>query len=264
MTDPATKCFIQDYMAFNKSLKIPHPYFQQIEYVKVNSMIIKEVLKHRHERIVDVGSGIGHLIHGLSAVSDGCFALDIEAKRLILVRRKNPAIAGIYADGEKGLPFKDAALDVVIASELLEHLNHPERFFREVARVLKNGGILVLTTPNSDNLTYRVLRAMPRGMAYRIAKRFGIDMKLHPGLLPEKEVDSADPHAHKVEGYTRKELLHMGKNHGLRIIYLKSFGLPLPDKAYSRLPNSLIKFIVWYIEDHFPFALRHLMVYENK
>lgn len=264
MTDPATKRFTKDYMAFNQSLRIPHPYFQQIEYVKVNSMIIKEVLKHGHERILDVGSGAGHLIHGLSAVSRGCVALDIEAKWLILLRKKNPAIRGIAANGEKGLPFKDAIFDVVIASEVLEHLNHPEKFFEEVTRVLKDGGILIITTPNSDNLTYRILRAMPKGMAHSIAKSYGLDLRLHPGLLGGKRVDSSNPHVHKVEGYTKKELLEMGKLYGLRTNYFKSFGLPMPDKAFSRLPKPLTRFIVIHVEDHFPFALRHLIVYKNK
>lgn len=264
MNDPATKRFTKDYMALNQSLRIPHPYFQQIEYVKVNSMIIKEVLKHRHQRILDVGSGAGHLIHGLSAVSRGCVALDIETDRLILLRKKNPDIRGIAANGEKGLPFKANVFDVIIASEVLEHLNHPEKFFEEVTRVLKEDGILIITTPNSDNLTYRILRAMPKGIAHSIAQSYGLDLKLHPGLLGGRRVDSSDPHVHKVEGYSKKELLELGKLYGLRTNYLRSFGLPMPDKAYSRLPKPLTRFIVTYIEDHIPFALRHLIVYKNK
>lgn len=262
--DPATKRFTQDYMAFNDSLKIPHPYFQQIEYLKVNSMIIKEVLKYDPERILDVGSGAGHLINGLSAVSRGCVALDIELEWLTLLRKKNPDIMGIAANGEKGLPFKANVFDVVIASEVLEHLNHPEKFFEEVTRVLKDDGILIITTPNSNNLTYRILRAMPKGMAHSIAQSYGLDLRLHPGFLGGKRVDSTNPNVHKVEGYSKKELLELGKLFGLSTNYLKSFGLPMPDKAFSRLPKPLTRFIVMHVEDHIPFALRLLIVYKNK
>lgn len=264
MKDPATKRFIHDYMAFNKSLRLPHPYFQQIEYLKVNSMIIKEVLKRRHFKILDVGSGAGHLIQGLSAASKGCIALDIEFERLVGLRRKNSSIGCICADGDKSLPFKSNVFDVVIASELLEHLNDPNGFFWEISRVLKSNGILVLTTPNSNNLTYRIVRAMPKPLALSLAKKLDLDMKLHPALLGEKSMDYEDPHAHKVEGYSRKDLLKLGSEHGLKIICLKSFGLPIPDKAYFHLPKSLTRFIVRHIEDHFPGPLRHFIVYEKQ
>lgn len=264
MTDSATKRFIQDYMSFNSSLKIPHPYFQQIQYIKVNSMIIKEVLKRRHLKILDVGSGAGHLINGLSAVSKGCVALDIEYERSIMLREKNPSIDGVCADVDKGFPFKGNVFDVIIASELLEHLNDPNGFFNEISRLLKDEGTLVLTTPNSNNLTYRIVRAMPKPFTLSLGKKLNLDMKLHPGLLGEKSMNCADPHVHKVEGYSKKELFTMGKEHGLKVIFLKSFGIPIPDKTYSRLPNFLTKFIVRHIEDHFPGPLRHLIVYEKQ
>lgn len=264
MRDSATKRFIQDYMSFNSSLKKPHPYFQQIEYIKVNSMIIKEVLKRRHLRILDVGSGAGHLINGLSAVSKGCVALDIEFKRSVMLREKNHSVNGICADVDRGFPFKSNIFDVVIASELLEHLNDPNGFFKETSRVLKDKGTLVLTTPNSNNLSYRIIRTMPRSFTFSIANKLGLDMKLHPALLGQKFMNCADPHAHKVEGYSKKELFSMGKEYGLKVIYLKSFGIPIPDKTYSRLPKSLTRFIIRHIEDHFPGPLRHLIVYEKQ
>jgi SAM-dependent methyltransferase len=50
-------------------------------------------------------------------------------------------------------PYKDNCFDVVIFAEIIEHLlNDPCRVLREINRILKDGGILVLTTPNVARL----------------------------------------------------------------------------------------------------------------
>lgn len=264
MTNPAIKRFREDYVVFNKGLKIPHPYFQQIEYIKLNSMIIKEVVFRKHDRILDIGCGAGHLIHGLSAVSNGCVALDIEGQRLKGINKKNPNISCIQANGEDGLPFKSNTFDVVIASELLEHLNNPVNFYREVVRILRNKGILILSTPNSDNLTFKILRRLPKTLTISMAKKAGADLNLHPEFSGDKALDRKNPHLHKVEGYTQKQLLEFGRDCNLEATFLRTFGLAIPDRTYSYLPKTLTRVIVNHIEDHVPYGLRHIVVYENK
>jgi len=46
------------------------------------------------------------------------------------------------------LPFTDGLFDIAISSHVAEHLTQPERVFRELERVLKPGGLLLLLTPN--------------------------------------------------------------------------------------------------------------------
>lgn len=45
------------------------------------------------------------------------------------------------------LPFKDGVFDVVLCTEVLEHVPDPEKVLREISRVLKESGCLVMTTP---------------------------------------------------------------------------------------------------------------------
>ena len=47
--------------------------------------------------------------------------------------------------------------DVIIASELLEHVDEPGRVVAEMARILRPGGLLWATTPNIEGLSARVL-----------------------------------------------------------------------------------------------------------
>ena len=50
------------------------------------------------------------------------------------------------------LPHTDASIDLVVASEIFEHLISPLPFLEESARVLKPGALLLLTTPNVSNI----------------------------------------------------------------------------------------------------------------
>jgi SAM-dependent methyltransferase len=54
-------------------------------------------------------------------------------------------------------PLEDASFDAVVLTEVLEHLrDYPLRLLEEVHRILRPGGLLVLTTPNSARLQNRV------------------------------------------------------------------------------------------------------------
>ncbi|MBI4709170.1 MAG: class I SAM-dependent methyltransferase [Candidatus Portnoybacteria bacterium] len=53
----------------------------------------------------------------------------------------------IQADLGQGIPLEDNFADLVLATELLEHIKKPEFLLREVNRILKQGGRLILTTP---------------------------------------------------------------------------------------------------------------------
>lgn len=62
----------------------------------------------------------------------------------------------------KELPWPGARFDTVFAGEIIEHLYHTDRFVRELRRVLKPGGILVLTTPNLSSLLNRIMLLLGR------------------------------------------------------------------------------------------------------
>lgn len=53
----------------------------------------------------------------------------------------------------KELPFKDNHFDLVIATEVFEHIPHFRETKKEIERVLKDEGFIILSTPNYFNLT---------------------------------------------------------------------------------------------------------------
>jgi SAM-dependent methyltransferase len=60
--------------------------------------------------------------------------------------KKHPNKPDVFYDG-KTFPFPDNHFDSVISTEVLEHVFNPNEFLLEVHRVMKSGGLLLLTTP---------------------------------------------------------------------------------------------------------------------
>lgn len=56
-------------------------------------------------------------------------------------------VTDIICDLEKGIPIKDSCIDIVLSKNFLEHLNDIITHFKEVERILKNGGIYEIVVP---------------------------------------------------------------------------------------------------------------------
>jgi len=63
-----------------------------------------------------------------------------------------------FADANKKLPFNDSTFDLIWSTEVLEHLENPSFSVSEMQRVLKPGGKILLTTPNSNVWLFRFLK----------------------------------------------------------------------------------------------------------
>lgn len=73
------------------------------------------------------------------------------------------------------LPFRDASFDVIISSHVAEHLTQPERVFRELARVLKPGGRLLILTPNRWHYVTLSAALLPHSFHLRYNQSRGVD-----------------------------------------------------------------------------------------
>ncbi len=71
-------------------------------------------------------------------------AADLSAALLQFVTRIR---TGVVRSEASALPFASDSMDVVVATAIIEHVADPDRMIAELGRVLRPGGLLVVTTP---------------------------------------------------------------------------------------------------------------------
>lgn len=108
-------------------------------------------------RIVDFGCGPGFMIGHLLDEGIPCEGLEFSAEAIDVVRKKfggHPLFRGAMEARQLPVPLGDDSVDVVFLVEVVEHLL-AEQFspaFQDIFRILRRGGIAVVTAPNAENL----------------------------------------------------------------------------------------------------------------
>jgi methionine biosynthesis protein MetW len=109
--------------------------------------IFDVVLNLEPKSILDIGCGNGFLISELTKHGILCQGTDVSAEAVKLCNEKGVKATQTDVDNSN-LPFNSENFDVVICSEVIEHLFDPDHVLEEIRRVLAQKGFLVLTTPN--------------------------------------------------------------------------------------------------------------------
>lgn len=139
-------------------------------YVRVQALLAP------HMTLVDFGCGRG-------AYRDDPLTL---RRQMRIFRGKVARVIGIDAsragegnpfldefrllEGERW-PLPDAAADLIVCDQVLEHLPDPQLFFTEARRVLKGGGVLCIRTPNRWSYVALASRLVPDRAHARVLKQ---------------------------------------------------------------------------------------------
>jgi SAM-dependent methyltransferase len=121
----------------------------------------REVVEH-----LDIGSGTGALIGKLRASRPGIrsSACDYTAELMQLPGQK----VDVVNLNEQPLPYPAHAFDVITCTEVVEHLENYRRLIRDMFRILRPGGLVIITTPNVLNINSRL-----RFLYFGFANLFG-------------------------------------------------------------------------------------------
>jgi ubiquinone/menaquinone biosynthesis C-methylase UbiE len=109
----------------------------------MHPFILEELRRAPFASILDVGCGTGTI---LSMVGDGVrkAGLDISPPMVSKARQKLGADADLRVRDSEFLPWPDDSFDVVICNLSFHHYEHPQTVLKEMRRVLKNAGRVII------------------------------------------------------------------------------------------------------------------------
>lgn len=204
-------------------------------------------------RVFDNGCGLGNYLKAFEQFGGQRFGLDVEFDRLQKV--VGHANGVVHAVGEY-LPFADNSFDVVFSNETIEHVTDDGVYAREMVRVTRPGGRILIFCPN------RWYPVETHGIYWRGQYKFGNIPLIN--YLPNPIRNKLAPH---VRAYTKWGLLRLFKSLPVRTVhYTRIFGGY--DNIEYRRPK-LGRFIksALYTAEKTPFrilGISHLLVLEKE
>lgn len=161
--------------------------------------------------ILDFGCGKGHILSELGKLNPtaNLVGLDVSESALKVAHERLPGVQFYYIEDGGTFPLDDTSVDFIFTSEVIEHVYDTENAFRELARVLRPGGTLLLTTP---------YHGLVKNLAITL---FGFD----------RHFDPSSPH---VRFFTNRSLSRMLERNGLTITRRGYYGRfwPVPHSVY--------------------------------
>ncbi len=123
----------------------PSFFYQSIRINETVNEIAKLKLKGK---LLDAACGSGYILSSLPKSSVG---IEINPRHVKAAKKNAPDAKVIKGDIEN-IPFEESSFDVIIATEIFEHLPDSGAVVSELWRVLKQGGSLIVTVPSTHFL----------------------------------------------------------------------------------------------------------------
>jgi len=190
-------------------------------------------------RILDIGCGSGR--HACAASrfekvvvigSDISFDDVMEAKKKLIYQESlgehGGGVWGTMASDILSLPFRSSAFDLVILSEVLEHIHNQDAAIREAIRVLKPGRDLVVSVP----------RYLPERICWALSENYHKANNGHIRIYKRKKLTTR-----LEDAGVRKWTAHFA--HSLHTPYWWLKCLVDPTRDDSKLVNLYHRFLVW-------------------
>ena len=179
------------FLAYNEST-----YYPIYKYVKDKTEL----------SILEIGCGYGYLSYSLKMKGHDIKALDI-SKSAINFAKKNFGDFFYNSDIITFANNNKERFDLIVSTEVIEHLNEPNIFLNTCVKLLKDQGKIILTTPNKD-------------------------------YYKKKSVWQTDLPPVHISWISKKGMLSIANKHNLRIIFTEF------SNYYSKHENRIVKFLL--------------------
>lgn len=115
------------------------------------------------KKILDIGCGPGVDIHFLIDGNE-VHGIDISDEVLNIAKDQGIIPHKIDLSVVDKLPFRDESFDIIIATDILEHLFTPKKLLHEIHRVCKSDGFVIISVPNHFYWRMRIRILMGKGV----------------------------------------------------------------------------------------------------
>jgi len=219
-------------------------YKNYYEYQHEENQIWK-LIGNNQRRVLDIGCGYGRFSFPLSQ-RDGVNVVAIDISRTMLnelcrksMRLQDSQLQCVIADAEH-LPFKPKSFDLIIGAQVITQWLNMEKFFQQIAHLILNEGIIVISVGNSLSLCEmldRFIWRYKRGIKHISSPNVSLNVR---GFW-------------RISYWNLKQLL---ENSGFEIIGLGGAGL----LYHHLIPNSIGRFFE-KLSKHFPFYFfSHILI----
>lgn len=148
--------------------------------------------------LLDVCCGTGNVLQSAQSVFDETLGLDVSVNMMNIARKRGFEVLGADAGN---IPFQDESVNCVTAFSALHHIFDYKKVVREMARVLKTGGVFYSDwDPNG--------KAVKKGWAVKLALRIFKAAKKRScqSSIPESQLQAAaEFHHHSEQGFSGEE-----------------------------------------------------------
>ncbi|AUJ49351.1 class I SAM-dependent methyltransferase [Brachyspira hyodysenteriae] len=140
------------------------------KYGKISCNYVSEYLKNiDYNKLLDIGSGTGYLINMLKKYKATAefYGLDLSEEMINISKSKNIKDAEFILGSANKLPFNDNTFDIVTCIQSFHHYPYPDEAMKEVYRVLKKGGIYILSDTGvggiaawiDNNILFKIMKS---------------------------------------------------------------------------------------------------------
>ena len=197
--------------AYNKVISLNNfTYFYLLKLLNSSQVVSKK-------SFLDVGCGVGAISLYLASQGKEVVGIDVSSRAIDIANQAKEAnkfsnVRFVLNSAEKFVPGRK--FEVILLIEVIEHIKDDEGLLEKIFSWLKEEGYLVLTTPSSENIMFKL------------------------GLY--KEFDKKVGHLRR---YTKKEIIELLEKNGFEIVYYSARESLLRSILFTTRLSFLIKFI---------------------
>lgn len=207
--------------------------------IKVN-MVRKQITDIQGKRVLDIGSGIGYFSNLCGESGAIVIAVDHAVSMLTKARLRYGNKFSFVRCKTHPLPFDNDIFDIVLALDVIEHLYEVRQALAEIKRVIKQGGLLLVTT---DNPCFNV-----GTFHFLVAKRL---LSLLPSiirsfseslfrLILRRSSRYVTPQCTHVQEYSPPELIVLMRHAGFQLTYFDTFPNRSSYGIYGKLVEKVL------------------------